>query len=176
MQTAPGVASSRQESQAAPGAACSCQESPAVIRMKRFCLEFFFLYTKSFLVFFICFLCLHYFYRQIFYPKRKHIQFQLSLDMYIYVLVYTKFRGEVNKSRATQHIAPHMHAHIRSIASCMCVGIYDICMTNTLLPLLNTYVPVRLRRCCYESNFFKVLISAISYLIKFVNFFSVKRV
>ena len=44
----PGVASSGQESLAAPGAACSRQESPAVVRMKRFCLEFFFLYTKSF--------------------------------------------------------------------------------------------------------------------------------
>ena len=41
-------ARSRQQSQAAPGAACSRQESPAVVRMKRFCLEFFFLYTESF--------------------------------------------------------------------------------------------------------------------------------
>ena len=41
MQTTPGVASSRQELKAAPGAAFSRQESTAVVRMKRFCLEFF---------------------------------------------------------------------------------------------------------------------------------------
>ena len=94
MQTTPGVASSRQELKAAPGAAFSRQESPAVVRMKRFCLEFFFLYTKSLFFYFLLnsfdFIILN---RQIFFFKCKHIQFQLSLDMYIYVLVYTKFSG-----------------------------------------------------------------------------------
>ena len=50
-----------------------------------------------------------------------HIQFQLGLDKYIYVLVYTKFQGEVNKSRETQHIAPHMHAHIPHALHHACV-------------------------------------------------------
>ena len=122
MQTTPRVASSRQESQAEPGAACSRQESPAVVRMKRFCLEFFLLYTESFFLYFLLnsfdFIILN---GQIFFFKCKHIQFQLSLDMYIYVLVYTIFRGEVNKSRATQHIAPHMHAHIPHALHHACV-------------------------------------------------------
>ena len=122
MQTTPGIARSRQESQAAPGAACSHQESPAVVRMKRFCIEFFLLIYQKFFLFFLLnsfdFIILN---RQIFFFKCKHIQFQLSLDMYIYVLVYTKFRGEVNKSRATQHIAPHMHAHIPHALHHACV-------------------------------------------------------
>ena len=55
MQTTPGVASSRQELKAAPGAAFSRQESPAVVRMKRFCLEFFFSYILkvSFFIFYL---------------------------------------------------------------------------------------------------------------------------
>ena len=53
MQTTAGVASSRQELKAAPGTAFSRQESPAVVRMKRFCLEFFFLYTKSLFFYFL---------------------------------------------------------------------------------------------------------------------------
>ena len=122
MQTTPGIARTRQESQAAPGAACSHQESPAVVRMKRFCIEFFLLIYQKFFLFFLLnsfdFIILN---RQIFFFKCKHIQFQLSLDMYIYVLVYTKFRGEVNKSRATQHIAPHMHAHIPHALHHACV-------------------------------------------------------
>ena len=39
----------------------------------------------------------------------------------------------------------------------MCVGICDICMTNTLLPLLNTYVPVRLRKMLLPIKFGYVL-------------------
>ena len=122
MQTTPGVASSRQQSPGLASSARSRLQSPAVVRMKRFCLEFFFLYTESFFLYFSLnsfdYIILN---RQIFFFKCKHIQFQLSLDMYIYVLVYTKFRGEVNKSRATQHTAPHMHAHIPHALHHACV-------------------------------------------------------
>ena len=97
--------------------------------------------------------------------------------MYIYVLVYTKFRGEVNKSKATQHIAPHMHAHITAcIASCMCVGICNICMTNTLLPLLNTYVPVRLRKILLRIKLFQNFHFRNFMSNKIRQFFFVKRV
>ena len=93
-------ARSRQESQAEPGAACSRQESSG---WKGFVLNFFFSYTKSFFLFFLLnsfdFIILN---RQIFFFKCKHIQFQLSLDMFIYMYLCTPNFG-VRSTKVGQH-------------------------------------------------------------------------
>ena len=119
MQTTPGVARSRQQSQAASGAASSRQESPAVVMMKRYSVSVEFRYV------YIC-TCVH----------------QIS------------GKGQ-QKEGNTTYCSSHACTYTACIASCMCVGICNICMTNTLLPLLNTYVPVQLRKMLLRIKLFQ---------------------